>query len=358
MADKWTVVDDEGNALTKKSEGYWSAFHDGYAVATLAGEYNYIDPKGEVLSETNFTEADSFLDGLAKVKTADGYNYITTDGALLSETSYQRLGDFINGAARAQNTDGTWTLLREDGTTVGNFAAITIPFNGFANALQDGKWYAVKVEDGTVIGDGFREIGIFSGTDGIAAVRVDEETTDEEGNDTSTPAFSYIITDGTRLTEETFTAASDFTGGYAHVTKTDGLQYILKGDGTYMTNTGYPFVDDVIGGLARVRTGKQAWNILKDDGTFLLDTDVQRLCAPSCGFYRCVAADGVYNYILPDGAYLSATGFEDARDFTFTVENGEAVPYAQVKADGTWYVINATGEVVDELEEESSEEEA
>lgn len=361
---KYTIKDEDGNILTKKSEGYKEAFHDGYAVAELDGKVNFVDDKGNPLSDTDFLEATDFVGGISRVRTAEGYNFYTTGGSYLMDKFYQKLSLFIGDYAHGQNEDGSWTVLKKDGTplTATTYKGVGIGTSGFTPVIKDDGLTYFLNDEGKEIGSGYREVRGFSS--GLCTVRIDElkYETDAEGftYEVSEPKYNAIHEDGTPLNSEEYDDVDYASNGYVRVRKGKLWYMLATTDGSYVTTEGFLYLDNFLGSTARVRKADGLWYLLSKETGETITSGYNRMTVKCGGFYR--VWDGtVWNYLDEDGKTLLDIGVDEAGEFmhlniTIDEEEKEGV-FARIKRDGQAYLIDTEGKEIGELEEEEEEEE-
>ena len=361
---KYTIKDEDGNVLTKKSEGYKEAFHDGYAVAELEnGLKNFVDDKGNTLSDTDFLEATDFVDGISKVKTSEGYNFYTSEGEYLMDTFYQKLSLFWGDYAHGQNEDGSWTVLKKDGTplTTTTYKGVGIGTSGFTPVIKDDGLTYFLNDNGEEIGSGYREVQGFSS--GLCTVRIDEPQyeTDEEGNsfEVSVPKYNAIHEDGTLLNDEEYDEVAYASGSYVRVRNGKYWYMLSTTDGSYVTTEGFLYLDNFLGTTARVRKDDGLWYLLSKETGEVISSGYQRMTVKCGGYYRVSDSTAAWNYLDEAGEILLDDGVDEAGEFmrmNITIEKEErAGIYARVKHDEQAFLIDTAGEEIGEIEEEEEE---
>lgn len=351
---EWTIKDEQGNALTKKSDGYEEAFHDGYAVAENENnEFNYVDKQKNVLSDENFKQAEDFSNGISRVRMTDGlYRFYKSDNTYLTDKSYKGIAVFSpEGISRVWNEDGTFNFVSENGKTLSDedYEQATPYENGYCKVLKSGKWYPRDTE-GNLIGSGYSWVGAYEF--GYFPVQVNEDG-DEENP--VTPLFNFMNTSGELFNDEEYEEVTSFNAYGIAMVKKGGLWYCLKEtDKTYLTDDGFLLAMTFFEGQAVVRTTDGTFNLLEEeDGKLLLSEGVRQMHPSILGIRRVFNQDWQVNYLnTEDGSYLLPEWAEKGYDFDLGAQT------ALVSISGQWYDLATDGTKEENEDYEEEEEEA
>lgn len=347
---EWQIKDKQGNVLTRKSEGYEDAFHDGFAVAEKDKEFNFVDKDKNILSdEENFLKAEDFNNGLSRVRRKNGkYRLYKTDKSYLVDKDYNGISVFVGGFTRVWQEDGKFNLVSESGQELSTTGFEEAGFfnGGYCPVKIDGKRYMLTAE-GKTIGKGYAWIGDISF--GYFPVQTNEESTEETQ---VTPLYNFMNEEGEQFSDEEFSEVTTFNAyGIAAVKKADGLWYYLKTDKTYLNEEGFKSAGFFQDGIAKVRTQDDTYNLYSmETASLLLTEGVRQMHEPICGYRRVYNSDWQVNYLKNDGTYLLSTWTDKGYNFNYLTET------TMVKMDGTWYELNTEGTLVEDEEYVDEEE--
>jgi hypothetical protein len=116
--DKWHIINQKGNLITKSAYDDVGAFSEGLLPVCRNESWGYIDASGHEVIGFNFRDAGGFSEGLAPVKSSEGlWGYIDKDGRTVVDPQFNSAGLFRHDLAPVSKND-RWGAVDKEGNEV------------------------------------------------------------------------------------------------------------------------------------------------------------------------------------------------------------------------------------------------
>lgn len=221
-------------------------FSNGYAVAqNWEGEFFYIDTNGTPLNNETYQNAEQFIDERAVVQQDNTYHFIKRDGTKLNAEVYDRVEKFGNKNLLLVYQNNTHHLLKENGEPADDLTPDDLFKMKFVNrraiVTMGNKSHFIK-EDGTKLNNE-EYSGARNFSNGLACVY-------QNGK------YHFITNTGEKLNGKEYEEAESFSNGRALV-QHEGKYHFIKEDGTRLNGEEYEEAKSFSNGQTRVKLNRR-----------------------------------------------------------------------------------------------------
>lgn len=227
-ANKYGVINEDGNIIVEPSFDYIGVFVDDIAELENDEKWGYLNNEGNLITDIIFDETRPFCEDLAKVRIGDKWGYINKSGDFVIEPKFDIALDFEEDVARVK-WDGKWAVINKSGNIIYE-GFVDVFKEGHTVVPMEGKYGYINNLGEILVGGEFDEAYGFR--EGLAVVKMNEK-------------YGFVNKKGDIAIETKYEDAFNFRGGIGPIKVDDKWGFINKlGDVVIEPQFDYIYIDN------------------------------------------------------------------------------------------------------------------